>query len=36
MAMEAAFDRERARWAAAGLRKVSRGATLGDLKIKAR
>jgi len=33
-AIEPAFDREKARRAAAGLRKVSRGATLGGLKIK--
>jgi len=28
------FDREKARRAAAGLREASRGATLGDLRIK--
>ena len=32
--IEPVFDREKARRAAAGLRKVSRGATLGGLKIK--
>ena len=34
MPIEAAFDREKARRTAAGLCKVSRGATLGGLKIK--
>jgi prevent-host-death family protein len=33
-AIEPVFDREKARRAAAGLRKVSRGATLGGLNIK--
>jgi hypothetical protein len=33
-AIEPVFDREKARRAAAGLRKVSRGATLDGLKIK--
>jgi len=32
--IEPTFDREKARRAAAGLREVSRGATLGGLKIK--
>ena len=33
-AIEPAFDREKARRAAAGLCEVSRGATLGGVKIK--
>jgi len=33
-AIEPAFDREKARRAAAGLRKISREVTLGGLKIK--
>jgi prevent-host-death family protein len=33
-AIEPAFDRDKARRAADGLRKISRGVTLGDLKIK--
>ncbi len=33
-AMEPAFDRDKAHRAAAGLRKISRKATLGSLKIK--
>ena len=32
--VEAGFDREKARRAAAGLREASRGLTLGDMKIK--
>ena len=33
-AIEPAFDRDKARRAADGLREISRGATLGGLKIK--
>ena len=33
-AIDPAFDRDKARRAAAGLREISRGATLGGLKIK--
>ena len=33
-AIEPTFDRDKARRAAAGLRNLSRGATLGGLKIK--
>ena len=34
VAADRPFDREKAAWAAAGLREVSQGLTLGDLDLK--